>query len=165
MISLVTAFIAAVVAVIAFLQWQTAREKVLLDLFDKRFTIYEEARAVVRRHITTGIDQRGAADFERAALRARFLFGPKVQAFLEDRRKDIDAEMQDRIRHPRPIPEDERDALDAAHIDRLNRLGAFSDDFDKLAEPYMNHHQKALTFSSLVGLARQMAAKALGKPA
>ncbi len=34
-------------AVIAFLQWKTAREKVLLDLFDKRFAVYDELRSVV----------------------------------------------------------------------------------------------------------------------
>lgn len=37
-----TAFIAAVVALIAFLQWRTAHDKVLLDLFDKRFAAYED---------------------------------------------------------------------------------------------------------------------------
>ena len=47
MISYVTAFIAGVVAVIALLQWQTARAKVLLDLFDKRFAVYDELYAVL----------------------------------------------------------------------------------------------------------------------
>ena len=46
-LSYVTAFIAAVVAVIAILQWNTAREKVLLDLFDKRFAVYDELRLIV----------------------------------------------------------------------------------------------------------------------
>jgi hypothetical protein len=45
MISVLTAFIAALVALITFLQWVTARGKVRLDLFDKRFAVYDELRS------------------------------------------------------------------------------------------------------------------------
>jgi hypothetical protein len=45
MVSWFTAFIALIVAVIAFLQWATARQKVVFDLFDKRFAVYQELRA------------------------------------------------------------------------------------------------------------------------
>ena len=83
MIPLVTAFIAAVVAFIAFLQWQTAREKVLLDLFDKRFAVYEELRSVMGRHLGSGIDEPAFYNFVRTVSRAKFLFGPEVQTFLE----------------------------------------------------------------------------------
>jgi hypothetical protein len=44
MITYLTAFIGAAVELIAFLQWNTARDKVLLDLFDKRFITYEDLR-------------------------------------------------------------------------------------------------------------------------
>jgi len=69
MIPLVTAFIAAVVAFIAFLQWQTAREKVLLDLFDKRFAVYEELRSVMGRHLGSGIDEPAFYNFVRTVSR------------------------------------------------------------------------------------------------
>jgi hypothetical protein len=39
MVSLLTAFIAIIVAIITLLQWITARQKVVLDLFDKRFAL------------------------------------------------------------------------------------------------------------------------------
>ena len=149
MIPLVTAFIAAVVAFIAFLQWQTAREKVLLDLFDKRFAVYEELRAAVgQRH-----DQAAYFDFLRAALRARFLFGPKVQTFLDERRDDLAHEPVELNLLSQPIPEDRKDAAEAKLIDRADRLSRFYIDLDELVAPYMNHHQKALR-QSLVEVAR-----------
>jgi hypothetical protein len=146
MIPLVTAFIAAVVAVIAFLQWQTAREKVLLDLFDKRFALYEEVRAVVGRHLTFGIDQPDIFDFARAASRAQFLFGPEVQTFLDQRRVDLGREMvQRKIIQPQPIlDEEKRAAAQAVSLARADRLSDFFKDLDKLVAPYMNHHHKAL---------------------
>ncbi len=57
MISIWTAFIGAIVTFIAFLQWTTARQKVLLDLFDKRFAVYEELREVIGRHLVPGGSQ------------------------------------------------------------------------------------------------------------
>jgi hypothetical protein len=144
MIPLVTAFIAAIVAVIAFLQWQTAREKVLLDLFDKRFAVYDELRAVVGRRHTTGIDQTAIFDFKRAASRAQFLFSSEVQTFLKEREADLIREMIERTVQPRPSPEDQREAVDAANLARLDHLSYFSRDFDEKVALYMNHHQKAL---------------------
>jgi hypothetical protein len=140
-LSYVTAFIAAVVAVIAFLQWHTAREKVLLDLFDKRFAVYDELRAAVgQRH-----DQASYFDFLRAASRARFLFGPKVQTFLDETRDDLAHEPVELNLLSQPISEDRKDAVEAVLRDRADRLSRFYLDLDELVAPYMNHHQKALT--------------------
>ncbi len=141
-LSYVTVVIAALVALITFLQWKTAREKVLLDLFDKRFAVYDELCSVVGRG---GIDQTAIFDFKRAASRAQFLFGPEVQTFLEERQADLSREMIARNVQPRPVPEDQREAVDAANLARLNHLSDFTKDFDEKVAPYMNHHQKALT--------------------
>jgi hypothetical protein len=141
-LSHVTAFIAAVVAVIAILQWNTAREKVLLYLFDKRFALYEELGAAVGRR---GIDQSSVLDFKRATSRAQFLFGPKVQTFLDEIANDLGRAMVERNRQPSAVAEDKREAYQADLVALLDRLGNFSNDFDKLVAPYMKHHQKALT--------------------
>ena len=90
MTATLTVLVAVVVAIIAFLQWVTARQKVVLDLFDKRFAVYEELREVVGRHVSRGaasIEDMGK--FTRAAGRAQFLFGPEVTTFLEERRLDL----------------------------------------------------------------------------
>jgi hypothetical protein len=151
MIPLVAVFIAAIVAFIAFLQWQTAREKVLLDLFDKRFAVYDELRAAVaQRHEPTA-----SSDFARAASRAQFLFGPKVQTFLEEIQQDLHLEPVKRSLLSQPIPKDRKEAVDAELAVLTNRLIRFSMDFDERVASYMNHHQKALRLrQSLVEVAR-----------
>ncbi len=148
-----TAFIAAVVAVIAFLQWQTAREKVLLDLFDKRFALYEEVRSVVSEYVASPKVRPESVDaFTKAASRAQFLFGPEVQSFLEVRRVDLNWEMVTRNRQPVEMPEVQRARQEAALVAGTERLSTFFKDFDKLVAPYMNHHQKALgSISDWVG--------------
>ena len=153
MIPLVTAFIAAIVAIIAFLQWKTAREKVLLDLFDKRFAVYDELRSVIGRFLTGDIDQKGLFEFKTASSRAQFLFGPEVTSFLDERWADLSREMIAWKVTPRPVPENQREAAEAALIARKDRLSDFFKNFDELVAPYMNHHQKALS-QSWAGLAR-----------
>ena len=160
MISFVGAFIAAAVAVITFLQWQTAREKVLLDLFDKRFTVYEELRSVVREYVASPKVRSESVDaFTKAASRAQFLFGPEVQGFLEVRRVDLNWEMVTRNRQPVEMPETQRARQEAALVAGTERLSAFFNDFDKLVAPYMEHHQKALrSRSDWIDWLRQIAA-------
>ena len=39
--------IGAAVAYVAWQQWKTAREKIIIELFDKRFSLYEKAREAI----------------------------------------------------------------------------------------------------------------------
>jgi hypothetical protein len=150
MIPLVTAFIAAVVAFIAFLQWQTAREKVLLDLFDKRFAVYEELRSVMGRHLGSGIDEPAFYNFVRTVSR---------EVLIRTRSPDLSRRETERPRSrlpaKRPATAGSRRpsaAVQAERLARADRLSDFSKDFDELVAPYMNHHQKVLR-QSLVEVA------------
>lgn len=154
MIPLVTPFIALIVAGIAFLQWRTAQEKVLLDLFDKRFAVYEDLLSVMARHLGSGIDDPAFYNFVRAVSRAKFLFGHDVQTFLEERRKDLGRAYRRNV-EPQPVPEDRSAAVQAERLARADRLSDFPKDFDELVAPYMNHHQKALRQSLVKWLAPQ----------
>jgi hypothetical protein len=122
----------------AFRQWQTAREKLLLDLFEKRFAIYEELLSAV---VGRQIDQTTYLGFKSAASRARFLFGPKVQTFLDRTSQDLLETVAQSLR-TEPIPEDQ-----SAAAARLNRLNDFSNALGEKVAPYMNHHQKAASRS------------------
>jgi hypothetical protein len=70
---------------IAWAQWRTANQKVVLDLFDRRFRIYNAARVLNRSVIGAG-----AATTEQMvamaelAREAKFLFGPEVAAALAE---------------------------------------------------------------------------------
>ena len=139
----------------AFRQWQTAQEKLRLDLFDKRFALYEELRAAVVRR---GIDQNSVLDFKRATSRAQFLFGREVQTFLDEIAKDLSHVMVLQNRQPSAVAEDQSEVSKAELLARLNRLTDFFKDFDELVAPYMNQHQKALR-QPLVEWARSVIVK------
>jgi len=71
-----TIFIALAATRIAYGQWQTAHQRVLLDLFERRMAMYEAMRDVV-----AGVLQTGRADHEtyfrflRATDRPHLVFG------------------------------------------------------------------------------------------
>lgn len=103
--SWITPVIAAIVAVIAFLQWHTARQKMVLDLFDKRFAVYEDLRLVVSRFLENGqltpihgqftpaaratSRPGGMITFMQAQTRAKFLFGPDLNKYLASLYSDL----------------------------------------------------------------------------
>jgi hypothetical protein len=140
--------IAALVAVcvtgdFAYQQWRTAREKVLLDLFDKRFAVYEELRTVVSGYPQHGIDEDAYARFLTGTSRAQFLFGPEITKFLEEIKEDLAWEMAASTIDPRTkAPPEKFETVSAEWIERKNRLGAFPKEFDRMVSPYLKHHQK-----------------------
>jgi hypothetical protein len=90
MVQVLTLLIAAIVPWIGYLQWRTAQQKAVLDLFDKRFKIYETVKNCV--------DQVGRnpqyfgereKEFLKAVNEAYFLFGDDLHSYLETLRKDI----------------------------------------------------------------------------
>jgi len=84
-LSLVTAGVAIAVALISWRQWNVARAKLQLDLFEKRFGVFIDARKVLSQ-----LAQRGELDRLEAGLpneviaRGRFLFGPEVLQLLTE---------------------------------------------------------------------------------
>jgi hypothetical protein len=133
--SILTVTIAAIVAFIAWLQWRTADEKVVLDLFDKRFAVYEELRNGI--YPARSGDQNAVLGFKVATLRAQFLFGAEVTTFLEATASDLAEAMVKSKSSPLPSPEHSEAALA-----RANRLNAFFGKLDTLVVPYMKHHRK-----------------------
>src|SRR5262245_9310305 len=84
-----TVITAAFVAWIAFLQWRTAQQKAVLDLFDKRFKVYEAVKNCVDqvsinpRNFENEIER----DFIKAMNEAYFLFGGDIHDYLWTLRK------------------------------------------------------------------------------
>ena len=87
---IVAAITSIFVAAVAFLQWRTAQQKAVLDLFDRRFKIYETVKNCV--------DQVGRnpqyfsereKEFLKAVNEAYFLFGDDLHSYLEALRQDI----------------------------------------------------------------------------
>jgi hypothetical protein len=76
------------VVIIAALQWRVADNKLRLDLFDRRYKVYDATRnfvAVIIREATFTDSQ--LIDFNIGTSDAKFLFGPDVDAYLAEIRK------------------------------------------------------------------------------
>jgi len=126
--------IAAMVAFVAYQQWRTARAKLRLDLFDRRYDLYNRAVAQLDRlqmdgnlvAVTVGMELRKLSD------EAQFLFGREVPALLIELSREaaplhkawgaLDFHHPDERELSRIVKEAER--LEARTTKRLNALVA-----------------------------------------
>jgi hypothetical protein len=86
--SIVTLFLSLTVVIIAGLQWRAADNKLRLDLFDRRYKVYDATRnfvAIIIKEATFTDSQ--LVDFNIGTSDAKFLFGPDVEAYLAEIRK------------------------------------------------------------------------------
>ncbi|TMJ55760.1 MAG: hypothetical protein E6G85_02970 [Alphaproteobacteria bacterium] len=75
--------VALFAAMIAFGQWWTARQKLVLDLFEKRFAIFMDLRRLVSEAIQLGkVSQPGSIN--EVIARSQFLFGSDVNEHLRE---------------------------------------------------------------------------------
>jgi hypothetical protein len=82
--------IAPLAAVIAWAQWYTARSKLVLDLFNQRFEVYEGVCTVIARVMSAGTtNTQDVHDVARQADRAKFLFGGDVCRYLASLQKAL----------------------------------------------------------------------------
>lgn len=125
----ITALVAVAVGYISYRQWRTAREKLVLDLFERRFGIFQLAKGAVEtsfHHRAT--DQSAFSRISQAHAEASFLFGIEVVDYL-DTIKDavfVLASSGWTVDHDR-----------AQEI-----LADFPPRFSELAGPYMHMRQK-----------------------
>jgi hypothetical protein len=79
-------------ALIAYFQWRTAHQRVVLDLFDRRREVFDQIENSTK-GILNAIARKDMAEpfwaFVEAESRARFLFGKEVTAALVKVRSDI----------------------------------------------------------------------------
>jgi hypothetical protein len=102
---IIAAVTAIFVSVIAFLQWRTAQQKAVLDLFEQRHAIYETFRKAVGTIASnsTAFDQGREVEFMQAMERAHFFFGDDVDRYIKQLWSDImdirtaDAEQEGRM--------------------------------------------------------------------
>jgi len=85
--TVVTTIVAALVAVITWRQWVTNRARLRHELFDRRYTIYEQIAGFMAGVLQSGAVEAGAAfDFLRQTKRAYFAFAcdEAVKRLVED---------------------------------------------------------------------------------
>lgn len=81
--ALATPAIALLAAVIGAMQWRTARQKLVLDLFEKRFQVFLDVRRIVSHSVQLGkLDDYG--QMNEVIARGRFLFGDDINDSLKE---------------------------------------------------------------------------------
>ena len=104
----ITAIIAFLVALIAWGQWQVARNKLRLDLFDRRFKVFDATRKFVASIVRDAkrLDEELFL-FYGATSDATFLFGSDVETYLtEIRKRACDMELSQNLCSPLPVGEE-----------------------------------------------------------
>lgn len=82
---LLTPLIAIVATYVAWQQWQTNRQKLILDRYDRRLRVYEEVRKILS--IILRDAKASYADllqFRTAVSEADFLFGPEIPEYIDE---------------------------------------------------------------------------------
>lgn len=138
-----TLFVGMVVAVIAYRQWRTAHEKVILDLFDRRMTIHEAFRDAMTDYLSSDGNLVGSKirfRLQRIWSEARFLFGKEVPEFIRDinlstaRRETLVRKISDR--------EVQEKTDEAEYMALEKKLSEASLNFSALLHPYMLMDQR-----------------------
>src|SRR5258708_25252441 len=85
-----TLVIGLVAAYIAWRQWRTSHDRLVLDLFDRRLLVFQElTRAISEAFHKPNAEIQDLAKFDVATEKARFLFGPEVHSYLAEVRKHL----------------------------------------------------------------------------
>ncbi len=83
--ALLTPVIAVVATYIAWQQWKTNQQKLILDRYDRRLKVYEEVRqilSVILRDAKASYDD--LLKFRRAVSEADFLFGSEIPNYIDE---------------------------------------------------------------------------------
>ncbi|SNX59677.1 hypothetical protein SAMN06296273_1115 [Nitrosomonas ureae] len=83
--ALLTPTIAVVTTYIAYQQWKINRQKLFLDLYDRRLKVYEEVRQILGIVVRdAGASYDDLLKFRKAVSEADFLFEPEISKYIEE---------------------------------------------------------------------------------
>jgi hypothetical protein len=142
MIYWIGTLIAAGAAFIAYFQWRTAHQRVVLDLFDRRLRVFEDLESAAKNVFsTTLVTNETWALLINARSRSRFLFGKDVNDYIQKQIEDFAWRMTFTDRTIDESPQ-EREALLKKKYEVLERIIAFAKNAEPLFSPYMKLDQK-----------------------
>ncbi|MBY5838062.1 hypothetical protein J3P71_17675 [Rhizobium leguminosarum] len=142
--ALLTPAIAVAVGAIAFLQWRTAHQKVILDLFDRRIKIYEVVADTVFKYVDGGmISSQARMRLRRAETEAKFLFGDEVAPQISRYSALILAHSRFvRQAESDKTSDDKRSELSDAAVEIDDELSSMLSAWTNMMLPYLKMSQK-----------------------
>lgn len=147
--ALLTPAIAIAVGVIGFLQWRTAHQKVVLDLFDRRLAVYDGVVNSVTTYFSKlespALHSDTVSQLYQLRSRALFLFGSDVANLIDQVRGDIInyALLSERREKRMPLLSTAKQAMDREFSEVLERLTETSERMTSACLPYIQMDSKA----------------------
>jgi hypothetical protein len=148
--SIATLFLSVAVVMIAWQQWRVADNKLRLDLFDRRYKVYDSTRkflAVILGEATFTLSQ--LAEFDIGTSDAEFLFGADIVEYLAKiRKRALHLRTAQTLYDPLPVGDERTKHVQAAHDD-LSWLTDQITAMTKIFAPYLgfaNVRLRALPF-------------------
>jgi Zn-dependent M32 family carboxypeptidase len=137
--------VALLAFIVAFAQWRTARQKILMDLFDRRLQVIERlerAIAVVIREAK--VTHAAFDDLLQARASARFLFGKDVQRRLDSLQESFAFLLtySDDVLADPSLPD--RDNLITKKYKKIENIDNFRMQIISLFGPYMQFTHRQL---------------------
>ena len=124
---LLTPMIAVMAVYIARQQWVTARNKLKLDLFERRYVIYDASIQLINSTLKAGrVQDRSRFMFISKTRSARFIVGQEIETYLNE-------ELLSRIAHLQAL---EAERLDVDGADRVTNVRLQSEIKSWLANQY-----------------------------
>jgi hypothetical protein len=134
-----TFLVGCLVGFIAWRQWQVARGKLRLDLFDRRYKVFDGTRKFLAEIARSShFENTHLFEFYADIADAEFLFGADVVDYLaEIRKRAIDMRTHQKVYDPMPVGE-ERSRHVQAEYDQLLWLGDQLTAMTKTFSPYLS---------------------------
>lgn len=139
-----TFVLAGFAAFIAYRQWRTAHQRVVLDLFERRMALYEETREALASIVRNGRAD-GATYFNycKAIDRISILFGNEVVVYANDTRQRVNQMvMHSDMLASNELGHEERKHHANKSAELMTEFLKFYDVFPRLLAPYVRMTQK-----------------------
>jgi len=138
MTSFTTLVLGLVAAYVVWRQWRTSQDRLVLDLFERRFQVFQElTRATTDSLSKPQVSVQDLANFDAATEKARFLFGPEIHSYLGE----IRGLLIQVFALGRALPEmpdgPRRTSAEVKVVEALNQLHAFYGKLADLVTPYL----------------------------
>lgn len=129
-----------IASLIAYRQWKTAKEKVILDLFAKRLEVYNTVNDAVIDIILEGIrnsDSDPIKRLEEGFKASKFLFGSEIVLRLNSVRSAAKVLLRNERSEMQTEKKTDNPEIDEQNKRMLSELLDFYGDIDRIFAPYM----------------------------
>jgi hypothetical protein len=148
-----TLILAGIGAYIAWRQWRTAQDRLILDLFERRFQVFQDLTRTVSATFADkpNVEVQDITKFDTAIERARFLFGPEVHSYLTASRQQLmNMIVVERLLRDRPDDGPLRTKVEDQALAVIDERNEFYGRLATLVTPYMRVGQPADPWRSLL---------------